>query len=55
MMTAETGAAERAQWIANLDEVAALEPTFVVAGHLLERQIDNGFGSVDRRPALKCA
>jgi glyoxylase-like metal-dependent hydrolase (beta-lactamase superfamily II) len=33
MMTAETGAAERAQWIANLDEVAALEPTFVVAGH----------------------
>jgi hypothetical protein len=37
MMTAETGAAERAQWIANLDEVAALEPTFVVAGHLLGR------------------
>jgi glyoxylase-like metal-dependent hydrolase (beta-lactamase superfamily II) len=33
MMTAETGAVERAQWIANLDEVAALEPTFVVAGH----------------------
>jgi glyoxylase-like metal-dependent hydrolase (beta-lactamase superfamily II) len=33
MMTAETGEAERAQWIANLDEVAALEPTFVVAGH----------------------
>jgi len=33
MMTAETGAAERAQWIANPDEVAALEPTFVVAGH----------------------
>ncbi len=33
MMTAETGAAERAQWIANLDEVAALEPAFVVAGH----------------------
>jgi glyoxylase-like metal-dependent hydrolase (beta-lactamase superfamily II) len=33
MMTAETGAAERARWIANLDQVAALEPTFVVAGH----------------------
>jgi glyoxylase-like metal-dependent hydrolase (beta-lactamase superfamily II) len=33
MMTAETGDAERAQWVANLDEVAALEPTFVVAGH----------------------
>jgi glyoxylase-like metal-dependent hydrolase (beta-lactamase superfamily II) len=33
MMTAETGEAERAQWIANLDEVAALEPAVVVAGH----------------------
>jgi glyoxylase-like metal-dependent hydrolase (beta-lactamase superfamily II) len=33
MMTAETGEPERAQWIANLDEVAALEPAFVVAGH----------------------
>jgi glyoxylase-like metal-dependent hydrolase (beta-lactamase superfamily II) len=33
MMTAETGEPERAQWIANLDEVAALDPTFVVAGH----------------------
>ena len=33
MMTAETGDAQRAQWIANLDTVAALEPTFVVAGH----------------------
>jgi len=33
MMTAEAGAPERAQWIVNLDEVAALEPTFVVAGH----------------------
>jgi glyoxylase-like metal-dependent hydrolase (beta-lactamase superfamily II) len=33
MMTAETGEPERAQWIANLDEVAALGPTFVVAGH----------------------
>ena len=32
-MTAQTGAAERAQWIANLDEVAALEPAFFVAGH----------------------
>jgi glyoxylase-like metal-dependent hydrolase (beta-lactamase superfamily II) len=33
MMTAEAGEPERAQWIANLDEIAALEPTFVVAGH----------------------
>ena len=33
MMTAETGAPERTQWIANLDAVAALEPAFVVAGH----------------------
>ena len=33
MMTAETGEPERAQWIANLDEVAALEPAVVVAGH----------------------
>jgi hypothetical protein len=29
MMTAETGDPERAQWIANLDEVAALEPALV--------------------------
>ncbi len=33
MMTAECGEAERQQWIANLDAVAALNPTFVVAGH----------------------
>src|SRR6266852_1428662 len=33
MMTAEAGEPERAEWIANLDEVAALHPTFVVAGH----------------------
>ena len=39
MMTAETGEAERDQWIANLDEVAALEPAFVVAGH---KKVDNG-------------
>jgi hypothetical protein len=38
MMTAETGDAERAQWIANLDQVAALDPTLVVAGH---KKIDN--------------
>jgi hypothetical protein len=37
-MKAETGDAERAPWIANLYEVAALEPTFVVAGH---RKVDN--------------
>lgn len=29
----EAGEPERAQWIANLDQVAALEPTLVVAGH----------------------
>jgi glyoxylase-like metal-dependent hydrolase (beta-lactamase superfamily II) len=33
MMTAETGEPERERWIANLDEVAALEPALVVAGH----------------------
>jgi glyoxylase-like metal-dependent hydrolase (beta-lactamase superfamily II) len=33
MMTAEAGQAERDQWIANLDTVAALHPTIVVAGH----------------------
>jgi glyoxylase-like metal-dependent hydrolase (beta-lactamase superfamily II) len=33
MMSAETDDAERAQWIANLDAVAALEPAIVVAGH----------------------
>jgi glyoxylase-like metal-dependent hydrolase (beta-lactamase superfamily II) len=39
MMTAETGDAERARWIANLDEVAALNPTVVVAGH---KKVENG-------------
>ena len=39
MMTAETGEPERAQWIANLDAVAALEPAVVVAGH---KQVNNG-------------
>ena len=39
MMTAETGEAEREQWIANLDKVAALEPAFVVAGH---KKVQNG-------------
>jgi glyoxylase-like metal-dependent hydrolase (beta-lactamase superfamily II) len=38
MMTAEAGDRERAQWIANLDEIAALEPTIVVAGH---KKIEN--------------
>ena len=33
MMTAETSEPERAQWITNLDAVAALEPALVVAGH----------------------
>jgi glyoxylase-like metal-dependent hydrolase (beta-lactamase superfamily II) len=33
MMTAEAGQAELADWIDNLDKVAALEPSFVVAGH----------------------
>jgi glyoxylase-like metal-dependent hydrolase (beta-lactamase superfamily II) len=39
MMTAETGDAERAQWIANLDEVGALNPAVVVAGH---KKVENG-------------
>ena len=39
MMTAETGEPERAQWIANLDTVAALEPALVVAGH---KKVSNG-------------
>jgi glyoxylase-like metal-dependent hydrolase (beta-lactamase superfamily II) len=38
MMTAEAGDRERAEWIANLDAVAALEPTIVVAGH---KKIEN--------------
>ncbi len=38
-MTAETGEPERAQWIANLDTVAALDPAVVVAGH---KQTGNG-------------
>ena len=38
-MTAETGEPERDQWIANLEQVAALEPAFVVAGH---KKVDNG-------------
>jgi hypothetical protein len=33
MMTAETGETERVRWAANLDEVAALGPKHVVAGH----------------------
>ncbi len=32
MMTAETGESEREHWIANLDTVAALNPSIVVAG-----------------------
>jgi hypothetical protein len=38
MMTAETGEPERAQWITNLDHVAALEPSLVVPGH---KKVDN--------------
>lgn len=38
MMTAEAGEPELAQWIANLDIVAALEPSIVVAGH---KKVDN--------------
>jgi hypothetical protein len=32
MMTAGTAEAEREQWIANLDTVAAVEPSIVAAG-----------------------
>ena len=39
MMTAEAGEPERAEWIANLDKVAALEPSIVVAGH---KKVENG-------------
>jgi len=39
MMTAEAGEPERKEWIANLDRIAALEPTFVVAGH---KKVENG-------------
>jgi len=39
MMTAETGEPERAQWITNLDEIAALDPALVVAGH---KKVQNG-------------
>jgi len=39
MMTAETGEPERAQWITNLDAVAALDPAVVVAGH---KKVHNG-------------
>jgi glyoxylase-like metal-dependent hydrolase (beta-lactamase superfamily II) len=38
MMTAETGDAERARWIANLEALAVLEPAVVVAGH---KKVDN--------------
>jgi hypothetical protein len=38
MMMAEAGEAERAQWIATLDIIAALEPRIVVAGH---KKVDN--------------
>ncbi len=33
MMTAEAGEPERSEWIANLEIVAALVPSLVVAGH----------------------
>lgn len=39
MMTAEAGEAERAEWIANLDQIAALAPSLVVAGH---KKVANG-------------
>jgi len=39
MMTAETGNAERTRWIDNLDIVAALKPSIVVAGH---KKVTNG-------------
>lgn len=38
-MTAEAGEPERAEWIANLDKVASLEPPIVVAGH---KKVENG-------------
>ena len=51
MMTAEAGEPERAQWIANLDKVAALEPAFVVAGHK-KVENDNDPKIIGRIPAI---
>jgi glyoxylase-like metal-dependent hydrolase (beta-lactamase superfamily II) len=39
MMTAEAGQPELAEWITNLNAVAALEPNLVVAGH---KKVENG-------------
>ena len=33
MMTAETNAKSRENWIASLDQIAAMEPRIVVSGH----------------------
>ena len=41
MMTAEAGEPERAQWITNLEKIAALKPTVVVAGH---KKVNNDNG-----------
>jgi glyoxylase-like metal-dependent hydrolase (beta-lactamase superfamily II) len=41
MMTAETGPSEREQWIANLGQVAALDPAIVVAGHKKVERADD--------------
>jgi hypothetical protein len=38
IITAEADEPERAQWVPNLDNVAALEPGIVVAGH---KKVDN--------------
>ncbi|MGA2283117.1 MAG: MBL fold metallo-hydrolase [Candidatus Dormibacteria bacterium] len=39
MMTAEAGEPERGEWIANLDKVASLHPSIVIAGH---KKVENG-------------
>jgi acetyl esterase/lipase len=46
----EAGEPERAQWIANLDKVAALEPTLVVAGH---KKVENSATTVNRKTASR--
>jgi glyoxylase-like metal-dependent hydrolase (beta-lactamase superfamily II) len=51
--TAETDAAARKAWIATLDELSALAPTTVVAGHKDPKRKDDATGIADTRAYLK--
>lgn len=51
MMTGETGEEERDRWIANLEDIAALNPTFVVAGHK-KAENDNDPKIISESPAV---